>query len=477
MKRIGILVAMLLVICMVASAEFDKAVNISNTSNVPSRGPACAFSPDGIVHLVWTEQPTSLHSEVYYANYDGTTISTPIKLSSSTGQVCNFPFIAINRKGMMVVIWEQNNAHWLRTWDPILKEWQPLELVAGTDFGWLSKPKVTLDDDGNIFTFYFTRARGWAHSRAKINGVWEPQFRLNGLGVWAKEGMIAIAPNGTIWVVWGSKQMGGNYKVAYRKRTVSTQWSDPALIFSGGNSQEQPYVTVGADSIPWVSYIGNSGQEGSNAINLFKLNEKGNPSQNVAPNSAFHYPRIVMDADGFLHVASEWGQGDHGKGVWYYNNVSGDWKGPFIMPNSGGEPKLPGLAADAYGNIAVCYDSLTNGTKEAWLSTRYPVEPKHFYPPTNPTAAITVSGTLPLNPSVTYDLSWSKNPDNNDKYVGGYRIYKKVGDGDWQFVIEVSKDTLSYQFVYTTAEELSHKVQYAVSTISTGGFEGDKATF
>jgi hypothetical protein len=480
MKRIIILAVMLGVCSLLAFAQFDHVINVSNTPDTPSQWPQVAFGPDGKVHIVYVENWSSSDSDVMYANYDGTTLSTPIKLTEPGVKLCYFPHIAMNDNGKIAVIWAQYDEHWVRIFDPVQGEWLPPEMIAGPDYGWgyLSRPKIGIDNDGNVYTFFFARYNSF--SRSLINGVWEGIFQLDSVGVASKEGAIAVAPDGWIWVVYGIKSSGGDYKVAYRKRTKSTGWGHGAYVNDSGKSQESCYVGVGVNSIPCVSYIGNAGKEGSNAVNVFTLDEKTNPAENVAPVNNFHYPRVAVDTDGKRWVATQFGQGDHGLGVWLFTDSEGDyWKSLGILPFSSGEIKLPGIASEAYGNIAVSYDSLFNGFKEAWFTTRYPVELKHFYAPVNASVAIAYTGVLSSEPSVGYSLSWAKNPDNNDKYIRGYKIYTKLGSGDWQFLNEFDKNTLTLNISYSGVNNpyLAQKVQFAVSTVSITGIEGDRVTF
>lgn len=477
MKRIACLLAMLAVVSLGAFAQFDHPINVSNTPNTPSMWPQVAFGADGILHIVWAEYWTGSNSDILYATYDGTTISTPIKLSNPGPKLCYFPFIAVGTKGKIAVIWGQYDEHWMNIYDPVAKAWGGAQMIGdlNTGSGFLSRPKVAIDPDGNVFAFYFKQMGGKIFSRANINGVWEPQKLLN--GGYAKEGGICAAPDGRVYACFDAKMEGG-YKVVFKWRTKNTDWSGPYLI-KLGNEQAQPYLGVGSapDSIPYLSYLGSTSREGSNYINIATIDLNTNPAVAVVGPSAYHYPRVAVDDLGFPHIASQFGQGDHGLGIVYFTKESGEWKGGGILPDSQGEPKLPGIASDLFGNIAVSYDSFTNGTKEAYFVTRYPVVIRRFEPPLNPAVTITASGFMMSAPSVTYNLSWEKNPDNNDAYIQGYRIYRSVGGGTPHLVIEVSKDTLSYQLTYTSASDLAQKSQFFISTVTLGGNEGDKVSF
>jgi len=474
MKKGFVFLMLILSISLVSFGQFSESTNVSKTALIPSRNPDVCFGPDGIVHMVWAESYTSSTSDILYVNYDGVTWSAPIKITPSRRYVATFPFIACNNNGQMAVVWESNRGEtWLREYDAATKTWLPAFMLDEAFFGYLDKPKVVLDDDNNIYTFYFTRGAGYGTAKCRINGVWSDRFRLNEPGLRVKEGGIALAPDGTIWVVYAVKGSGGEYKVFYRKRTKSTSWSKSFRAWMGGHSQEQPYVAIGPNSIPQVVFIGNAGVEGQNAINLVTLNETNNPVENVIPPSIHHLPRIAVDSDNVVHIATEWGQGDHGLAILYTVNTGGHWSPAVQLPNSGGGPKLPGIAAEAFGNIAIVWDSMIDNFMEAWFTSRYPVVVKRFLPPVSLAAKVIIT-SVKSTPVVTFTLTWAKNPENNDQYIRGYKIYKKVGDGAFEFLVEVDKAIFS---LTQTFESMTGKVQFAISTVSVTGQEGDRVTF
>lgn len=476
MKRIVCLLVMLAAVGLAAFGQFNRAINVSNTPTGNSRWPEVAFGNDGILHIVWAEWLSSTKSFIMYATYDGTTISEPKSISNPGEHTCYYPFIAMNLKGVIAVIWIQGNATYVAIYDPVAKVWGDPELVADTPWAnaGLSKPKITVDPDGNVFTYSYGGYK--SSSRAKINGSWEGLVQLNTPGVPSKEGGICATPDGKIWVVYALKSPG--YKVAFKTRTKDTPWSNGDLIVKTNLDQFVPFISPGIDNIPYTSFMSGA-KEGANYINLTRMTDAPRSNKVLFGPTAFHYPRVVVDSQGLLFIATQFGQGDHGLGIQYFTNESGDWKAMGFLPNSGGWPKLPGVAREAYGNIAFSYDSYTEGFKEAFITTRYPVVVKHFYPPTNLALTISYSGIMSGSPSATYSLSWSKNSENNDQYIRGYKLYKKVADGAWEFVIEVDKDTLSYDFVFSSGEDspLNQKTQFGISTVSTAGLEGDRAIF
>jgi len=473
MKKSLFLLLSVLALGLWSFGAFTFPANVSNSS-VSSQWPSVCFGMDGMIHMVWVVTYSKTSSDVVYVNYDGVTWSTPVKITPAADHIRTFPFIAGNNKGTLAVVWEQAAETWINVFDPVQKTWGTPEMVDEAWTGYLNKPKVALDNDDNIYCFYFTRGLGYGFTKSRINGVWEARFRVNMPGLRTKEGMIGVANDGRIWVAYGNKMLGGQYKIRFRTRTKDTPWSGGQAPSPGKTTEEQAYLAIDPiTDVPWVAYMGNNGTEGANFIDLVKLDEKTYPREHVIPPRLEHYPRLAIDNEGKGHVAVEIGQGDNGNGVIYTNNVSGTWAPAVVFPNSGGGPKMPNIAADPYGNVAVVWDSMIDMVPQVWFTSRDPVEIKHFYAPVSRSMKIAVTGAM-HDYSLTYTLNWAKNPDNNDKFIRGYRIYKKIAGGDYEFVLEVNNTTFSQTFNFTG---LLGKVQFAISTVSTAGFEGERVSF
>ncbi len=474
MKKNFLITLSVLALGLWSFGQFTFPVNVTQ-SGFDSRWPSVCFSPDGVAHLTWVVNYSTTSSDVLYVNYDGATWSAPVKVTPTPDYVRTFPFIACNANGMLAVIWEQSNGEtWVNTYDPVLAAWGVPEMIDEQITGYLSKPKVALDSFNNIYCFYFTRGMGWGWTKCRINGVWENHFRVNIPGLRTKEGMIGVGNDGKVWVGYCNKMFGGNYELFYRTRTKDIGWSEAINPSGSTHTEEQAYLAIDpTTNIAWVSYMGNTGQEGSNYVDLIKLDGLTNPREHVIEERLEHYPRLAIDSEGKGHVAVQIGQGDNGTGVIYTNKVSGAWETPIVFPNSGGGPKMPNMASDPYGNVAVVWDSMVDMIPQVWFTSRYPVELKHSYPPINCSLTVSVPSVFSGN-STTYTLNWEKNPDNNDTYIRGYKIYKKAGEANFELEKEVDKSTFSYSLTFTGAQA---KYQFAISAVTTAGFEGDKVIF
>ncbi len=461
-----------------AYGSWTTPVNVSQSPGVDCTNPKVAFGPDGRLHMVWAAQWTTLTSDVIYVNYDGIAWSAPLKLTIASDGSCHFPDIASNARGSLAVIWEQNQEHWVRFFNGASGVWEEPFKVGESDTGNASQPKIALDNEDNIHAYWFSLSGGWSFVRSRINGTWEDQFRLSQPFHRSKEGAVAAGADGRAWVVYVEKGTDGMYRLWWRVRTATSFWSGPVRFPIPEENIElsQPHVDVDpSTNIPWTVYLRAGVPEGNNAVGLFKMDGSPFPYYPVIGFRAQHYPRIAIDGAGQKSVAVQTGQGDHGTGVSFTTQNGSGWTTPFTFAYSNGWPKLPGIAAELFGNVAVCWSSRTDSFYQAYVTTRDPVGLKRFDPPVNRSLTINIS-TAWRNPQITFNFSWGANPDNNDAYVRGYRIYIKRGGGDYVPLLEVGRTTFS-QAISFTWTELGEKCQFAISTVSPSGLDGEKAAF
>lgn len=471
MRRILFILFFLIFLSNLTFAQkMATPVNISKSEHASKWGQV-AFGPEGIVHVIWEEDYNNAPgSDIFYVSYDGKAWKGPLNLKNSPTISAERPYIYCSPKGNIFVVWDQENECYLREYDPVSKTWLPAFKVSSGDYGGF-EPCVTADAENNVYVFWYHDQAGRAYTRARIKGVWEGIKRMNSAAR-ATQGAIAAAKNGWIWCIWREKQPDGEYKIYYSKRRKDTAWTPGKVMNPGGASASHPHMAIGQDNIPCVIYGDIDEATGHlQEIWLCKIDEKTNPRELAVGLTLQHYPRIAVDNNNNFHVAVQLGPGDFGMGVWYTNNIGGKWKEPETMPFSAGFTKLPGIAADGFGNVALVW-ACTWGAQdeEVWFTSLYPVVPKYFYPP------VKALGTVPkkTQTEVTYKLTWEANPENNPDYLQGYNIYKKENEGSFELLASVDKSTFSYTY---TSTDLSKKMQFGITTVSTSGGESNMEIF
>jgi hypothetical protein len=381
---------------------------------------------------------------------------------------------------MIAVAWSEEDYIWVRIFNPYTGQWEAGERITGETEYPATMPHVAVDDENNVYVYYYTQEPGYAWARCKVNGTWEYARRLSNPLYRAQMGSIVAASDGAIWVVWIEKMDDGNYKAFYSRRTKSTDWRERWDVNFGGGSQALPHMAVGKDNIPRIIWMDEAVNDagGNFSIIMCTLDDMYNPIEYAINPALQHYPRIAVDSNNVPHVAVQDGPGDYGAGILYTNKSGGNWKSPYMFPNSGGHPKLPGISCDGYGNVAVVWDSFSSTTfKEIWMSTLYPIVAKRFLPPLNLSSTVNIKG-IKTNPEITYNLSWQANPESTADYVSGYNIYVKEGTGNWvRYGPALTKTTFNAAFTFKGDNALKVKRQFGIRTVSLSGAESSLVTF
>jgi hypothetical protein len=467
-KGFGLALGLLLTAGLAYPQQLRKPIKVAGTPNM-ARWSAMAFTPDGVAHIVWEDNPLASGSDtIQYVTYDGVKASTPLNLKTQTGGNSHYPHITVGASGLMAVVWGEEGNVWLRVFDPVKKQWLNTENVKSGSGE--ERPTVAIDPENNIYVWWFSDESN-VFTRSKINGEWEDTVHMD-TGPRSKAGYIAAGRDGRVWAIWGEKGEDGNYKGLYRKRTASTPWTSAQHINDAGASWAHPALTVGPDGTPWIVRGDVDEAVGSNQeIWVHKLNEAGNPGTLAISSFLQHVPRIAVDKKG-VHVACAVGPGDGGWGVRYTNNVGGQFKPPQSFGAS--QDKLPGIAADGLGNVGVCWTSVL-GTEGAdiLLATLLPIKKRTAGAPKNPQGAI-ISYEAAESEAV-YEFTWQANSANKPEDLEGYRIYRQdPGDESDELVLFVPKTSLKARYTTTQYDADS---EFSVVALMRSGLESARAPF
>ncbi|MHB8054690.1 MAG: PKD domain-containing protein [Candidatus Aminicenantales bacterium] len=351
----------------------------------------CAFSPDGTLWVVWVAGDTNEGSggPIWLASYNGKTISTPVNVTDSTTVVGNRPNVTVSSKGHVVVTWGVFNtlSTYVRIRNPKTGAWGSIVEVS-TGFG-SDEPIALMDPNENLHVLFSSGTDGKVFARSLIGGVWESVATLS--TNFGKQGALALAPNGTAYAVWIEKNGSSNYENYYASRTASSAWAAGETLTGVSGSSNHPWVAVGPNNVAVMVWqdITNPKHENGSEIRYARI---GASHATVIDFAMQHFPRVAVDSANNIHVACQTGGGDSGTGLRYTNNVGGPWKPPQAI--GGAHPKVPGLAADPFGNVAATQSSyVAAGGTDIWVYSLKPVaavpapaaeftfSPKTGYPP------------------------------------------------------------------------------------------------
>ena len=472
MKRgFCVLAGILLLVGISYAQQLRPPIKVASL-NSPVRWSTMAFSPDGVAHIVYEAMdiPPSYDDRVYYVSYDGTTASTPLQISATSG-LADRPGIGVSPTGVIAIVWGDSGSVYMRVYNPTQGAWGGIETVKQSYGG--DEPSVCLDRDGNIYVWFYDDPGGRVYTRAKIDGVWEETKRMD-TGARATQGGIAMGRDGRVWAIWREKNSGtGEYKGRYRKRTKTTAWSEVRDINDSGASWSHPHVSVGPDNIALVATGDIDENSGFNQEEwVITLNEQNNPRELAIPAFLQHYPRVAADKFG-RYVAVQIGGGDYGDGIRFTSRTtSGQWQEPQGL--GGAWPKVPGLSADGYGNVAVCWSHIRFGEgADIVLASLAQISKKQVYAPQTPSASAEFK-TVSNAPTVEWTFSWGANSQNKDNELDGYQIYKRFSGGAWEPCVSVDKVNLTATYSVT---ELPSVPEFAVAAVLLSGLESSKVSF
>jgi len=409
MKRVLFLSAC--AVLLLSSIPFGQTLGntkLLHYSTDSIRWTQCAFGPDGILWVVWVPGDTNSGSggPVRVMSYDGTTFTGPAVVSGSTLVLANRPHISVSPKGHVLVSWgiAATKSVYLRIRDP-QNGWGTIETVATGKGG--DEPCAHMDASGNIHVLFSDETGGAVYACSKINGVWESVATLS--LTFGKQGSLALGSDGTAHAVWLERETSSttvfyNY---YSYRTAAAAWATGEAVSGQSGSSNHPWVTVRQDNTPVITWQDVPYPDEPGKGSEIRVMVIGSTYELAIPLALLHYPRVAVDRNNVTHVACQAGLGDAGTGIRYTNNGSGVFQ--TVQSISGESPKLPGLAADLYGNVAATQSSYVTGSGGTgiWI---YSVNPIQAIPP--PVAAFTyspVTGYPPL--AVTFEAVHTYGPN------------------------------------------------------------------
>jgi hypothetical protein len=301
-----------------------------------------------------------------------------LKNLSQTGQFSLRPTIAINKDGMIMVVWLEQ---------PLEKDFGTIHYRTKLKGNWSSvknagvtwkaawTPMLAVDADGN---FHMAWSDGFSSNARE---VYHSMYNTSS-GTWTARQMIYLSPNNSSWpkidvelgriqITWGHRHSGtyeGGDIVSISKKITDSNWPKnyERISFTPHDINNHPAGKAKNDVL-YFSYMEGSGETGPWKIR-FKQAKRGSNWSSV--NQSTHdpngyYPELDIDHEGNPHLV--WSSR---RGNLYYRTKQGNtWKGIEIISNMYA-PRQMGDIRYRNGILVSTFVQETTGGREAYYCVK-----------------------------------------------------------------------------------------------------------
>jgi hypothetical protein len=419
-KRMGRIAAMVIlglaVTCVPARAQvFSPPLIVSNNTANGSFTPQVAVDSNGNIFAVW-EDDTSTNSNILFSRSTdgGATFSAPKNLSMTSGFSFN-PRIAVDSKGGINVVWEDDtpgnvDVMFSRSADAGVSFSPPVNVSNSTASA--GSPEVATDTNGNIFVVWENDSMnlGILFSRSTDGGVTfsTPAFlSTNTAGSISPQ--IAVDSGGNISVVWEDDILGTSDISFNSSADQGVTFSIPKSLSNNVGNSVSPQITVDSTGNIDVAWVNDS--PGNFDTFFSRSGDKG--ATFSAPkdvSNAFgqaRSPQLAVDGGGNINVV--WADNtppDFNPDIFF--SRSGDGGVTFStaqnISNSSGFSSNPWLTVDAGANINVAWEDHTPGNDDIFFTRLTDAGPT-FSTPLN----LSSDAGLSLAPQIAADKSGNIN--------------------------------------------------------------------
>lgn len=301
-----------------------------------------------------------------------------LKNVSQSGQFSLRPSIAINKDGVIMVVWLEQplekdfgTIHY-RT--KIGGNWSSAK-NAGVTFKAAWTPMLGVDAEGN---FHMAWSDGFS---SQAREVYHSMYKTSS-GAWTARDMIYWSPNnsswpkidvklGRIYIAWSHRHSGtweGGDIVTISKRITDANWpnSYERISYTGNDICNHSACKVRNDVLH-VCYMEGSGETGPWNLR-YKMAKRGSnwstvQQQTLDPNG--YYPELTIDHEGNTHVV--WSSR---RGAFYYRTKKGNsWKATEIISNFYA-PRQMGDIRYRNGILVSTFVQETVGGREAYYTVK-----------------------------------------------------------------------------------------------------------
>jgi hypothetical protein len=380
--RRGRLPAVLLLASLTApvSAQWAPDVQLTNGSydhkTCSNNGWALANDSFARVHIVWHDYRVSPSSpQILYRVYSpGTGWSADSQLTSTGNEEVN-PAIAANRRGDLLVVWEQH------------------------------------DGSGNHQIRF---------KRRDVSTGWSRVESLTTTSYNKYKPAVAAGRGDTVWAVWYGNEVTSpaNTQIYFRRRT-SAGWGALESLTTGAYTRRDPSLASDGAGNVQVTWIGRSPATPSYDQVFCRRRQPGgwDTTEQVTSGAVTRYtPSVAVDRNGDVHVVWHEYVGAYAQ-VFYARRTSSGWDAPLALTSSAYSKYYPSVAVDTAAGVHVAWYGTDVGSAIVLqLFYRYRSPTSGWQAQQQLTAALSASReqvTIAVLPTQRPNVVWR---DNRDSY-------------------------------------------------------------
>jgi uncharacterized repeat protein (TIGR01451 family) len=372
---------------------FSDPENLSNNGNLPHLT-RIAISPDGTIHVIWSEG-TNSHIEVFYTQRpSGGTWTPPINLSNTPEQNSDIQQLIVDSSGAVHVFWEEQIDYYTKHLyyarrDPDGSWSIPIDIIPNGNSHSAPETRVYMDSSGVLHVIWstgdFYTSSSIAYVQGFPDGSWTSPVILSTTDL-ARYPDFVIDRDNRLQVVWIDTRYGDLY---YTHRDPDGIWSTPISLSS--NTVGYPELEmdpngrvhmVYGDSTPALNYRYLDGEVWSSVETFFNsalsqyLSLKTEPDgqvnvlwkdntgtiryQHRSSNgmwssvrligTSFFNPDTALDGAGNLIVV--WSNVDL---LYTKRSSDGSWSDTMVITPPGADAYSPRIAIDSYHRVHLAY--------------------------------------------------------------------------------------------------------------------------
>ncbi|MFZ1266188.1 MAG: hypothetical protein WAU95_06975 [Anaerolineae bacterium] len=322
--------------------------------------PSMEMDSSGVLHVVWMESANSISEVSYVQRRPDGSWSTVTNVSNTPGSALQLQ-MALDHHGGTHVVWTEAANNRVTIY---YKARSPAGVWGATENALLaanlpdaSSPQLAVAPNGTIHLVWFSSTTTYNdafYAYRGTDGGWSAVQNISQTYGSGHEMKIALAANGSLHVAWNDTGESGYFSVYYRQRRSDGQWLPVQKVSTNSMSHAHPFdMSVDFETTVHLVWA----QSGGNLIYTKRwVNQDWLPPVAITNATVMSYPAIVADRSGVAHVV--WPSSNNGVFRVYYMRQDGanSWTTPVAISESQPVDYFPiGITQDQQDHLHVIW--------------------------------------------------------------------------------------------------------------------------